>query len=115
MGKPLNERLRQGHAALARHGDFWYPVRLIHKEDNTDNWRVKWWRGCDFKEAGIEPGSVTTVPLLNVVDCLWQDRVGRRKIRVRISIIYEKLTYISYTCSLAAGPTQARFLHLKTY
>lgn len=86
MGKPLDVRLRRGTGALARHGNFWYPVRLIHKEEDGNHWRVKWWRGCNFKIPGIEPGSVTTVPSVDLVDSLWQDQVARRKTRVRIFV-----------------------------
>ena len=29
---PLNYLNRPGWAALVHHGDFWYPVRVVHKE-----------------------------------------------------------------------------------
>lgn len=50
---------------------------------SDDSWRVKWWKYCSFTEADIDPGATTTVQLCDLVDCLWQDRVGRRKIKVK--------------------------------
>ncbi|KAF9470273.1 hypothetical protein BDN70DRAFT_939859, partial [Pholiota conissans] len=78
---PLADRLIRGCGALARHGLFWYPVRLIHTSDGT-TWRVRWWIGCQFEDAEIQPGSITTVSFSDLVDSLWQDRHGRRKIRL---------------------------------
>jgi hypothetical protein len=84
--KPLKVRLRRGRGALARHGDFWYPVRVIHIEINqfrkTTQWKVRWWRGNQFASPGITPDTTTMVPEGDIVDSLWGDRTGRRSIRV---------------------------------
>ncbi|KAF8956009.1 hypothetical protein BDZ97DRAFT_1764147 [Flammula alnicola] len=81
VNRPLKDRLRRGTGALARRGVFWYPVRIIHVEDGS-KWRVRWWRECNFAEPGIDRGSVTTVGVDDIVDSLWLDRTGRRKIRL---------------------------------
>ena len=72
-----------GRAALARHGTFWYPIRLICALPNGA-WRVQWWRGCNFATPGVEPNTVTDVLKSDVVDSLWMDRMGRRNIRVSV-------------------------------
>ncbi|KAF9552882.1 hypothetical protein CPC08DRAFT_767975 [Agrocybe pediades] len=79
--KPLAKRLRAGRGALARIGDFWYPVRLIEKSDSC--WRVQWWRGNMFEPGVLEtPGAASEVNHANLVDSLWMDRSARRKIRL---------------------------------
>ncbi|KAG6893479.1 hypothetical protein C0992_009816, partial [Termitomyces sp. T32_za158] len=80
--KPLSERLLPGCGALARHGDFWYPVHLIQVHKPQQLWCVRWWRGCAFENAEIVPGSVTEVKFQDIVDSLWQDLSGRRRIRL---------------------------------
>jgi len=84
--KPLTQRLRRGRGALARHGEFWYPVCVIHHE-GCQQWRVCWFRTCEFAVPGIIPGTVTTVAECDIVDSLWNDRTARRKIRVSQSCI----------------------------
>ncbi|KDR66699.1 hypothetical protein GALMADRAFT_80570 [Galerina marginata CBS 339.88] len=79
--KTLLQRLRRGRGALARHGEFWYPVRVIHRESNQE-WRVRWWRACEFTAAGVIPDTITTVAEDDIVDSLWNDSMGRRKIRL---------------------------------
>jgi len=83
---------RAGRGALARNGEFWYPIRLIQYLEADKSWLVRWWRGCSFEPDSsgmvtIAPGSTSTVPELDIVDSLWGDRVGRRKIRVSTHII----------------------------
>jgi hypothetical protein len=111
MKKPLKERLVRGRGALARHGDFWYPVRVISTEDGED-WRVRWWMGCTFKEPGIDPGSITIVPVANLIDSLWQDRAGRRNIRASCIESPTKSVLTSYDSS-DAGYMQIRDQRLK--
>ncbi|KAF8075742.1 hypothetical protein FPV67DRAFT_1648897 [Lyophyllum atratum] len=82
MGRPLKERLRSGRGALARHGDYWYPVRLIQLEKDSKSWRVRWWRENIFELEGIVPDSFTVVRLEDLVDSLWLDHNERRKIRL---------------------------------
>lgn len=84
--KPLAQRLRRGRGALAQHGEFWYPVRVIHHKGGQQ-WRVCWFRTCEFTLPGIMPGTVTTVAERDIVDSLWNDRTARRKIRVSQSCI----------------------------
>ena len=78
---------RPGRGGLARIGEFWYPVRLIESHAD-EKWLVRWWRGCSFDPDNtgtvtVAPGSITAVPEDDIVDSLWGDRGGRRKIRVR--------------------------------
>jgi hypothetical protein len=81
--RPLSEHLLRGRGALVRHGEFWYPVRVIHREnDSPGRWKVRWWRGCDFASPGITPDTTTIVTMGDIVDSLWRDRSGRRAIRV---------------------------------
>ncbi|KAF8351863.1 hypothetical protein F5887DRAFT_861192, partial [Amanita rubescens] len=85
---PLKDRVRAGTGALARHGTFWYPVRLIQlvagvgRQKNILRWKVRWWRGCKFDSRGIKHGSTTVVSLDNIVDSLWLDQKRRREIRL---------------------------------
>ena len=113
MKKPLHERLmyvincvwtmyiywhnspvRRGCGALARWGEYWYPIRLIQKTSH-DSWRVKWWRYCTFTGTDTGPGTITIVKLCDLVDCLWQDRMERRKIKVRTRIIESETSWSS--------------------
>ncbi|KIJ93842.1 hypothetical protein K443DRAFT_111442, partial [Laccaria amethystina LaAM-08-1] len=71
---------RSGCGTLAQHGDYWYPVRLIQPNEKRTIWEVRWWRYCEFSSTGVEPNSVTSVELKSIVDALWNDRTGRRKI-----------------------------------
>jgi hypothetical protein len=83
---------RAGRGALARYGDFWYPVRLIKYLEPSKKWRIRWWRECSFDMpvVGIASGSELLMPVLiderDVVDSLWGNAKARRKIRVRHSI-----------------------------
>ncbi|KAG6904433.1 hypothetical protein DXG01_009991, partial [Tephrocybe rancida] len=72
-----------GTGALGRHGDFWYPVRLIQATDKSQtSWTVRWWRGCLFATPGLEPDSITTLEIRDIVDSLWMDRTARRQVRL---------------------------------
>jgi len=80
---------RPGRGGLARIEEFWFPVRLIEYHEAHKEWLVCWWRGCLFDPdisgtVAVIPGSITAVPEDDIVDSLWGDRGGRRKIRVRI-------------------------------
>lgn len=72
--------IRPGQGALARHEDFWYPVRLIRKVSNT--WIVQWWRENIYAAEGLRPGQVSTIHMKDITDSMWMDRGGRRIIRV---------------------------------
>lgn len=75
---------RPGKGALAKHGDFWYPVKLIEYLKGGQQWRIRWWRGCKFQEPGYDPGSISDIPADIVVDSLWRNCRERRSIRVHI-------------------------------
>jgi hypothetical protein len=77
----FNHLNRPGRGALVRRGEFWYPARVIQRE-GLKYWRVRWWRECQFAEDGIEPGSLASVSIDDIVDSLWLKRAERRKIRV---------------------------------
>ncbi|KIM36004.1 hypothetical protein M413DRAFT_14221 [Hebeloma cylindrosporum] len=81
MNKRLEDRLRPGRAGLVRCSSFWYPVRVIQRE-GPKTWRVRWWRGCQFVDGGIEPGSLASISMDDIVDSLWLKRAERRKIRL---------------------------------
>ncbi|KAG1770555.1 hypothetical protein EV702DRAFT_977910, partial [Suillus placidus] len=68
-----------GKGALARHGKFWYPVRLVQFHRETDAWQVRWWRGCRFP-ADRPVDFQSLVQTTDLVDELWQDRAGRHAI-----------------------------------
>ncbi|KAF8964488.1 hypothetical protein BDZ97DRAFT_1918921 [Flammula alnicola] len=78
--KPLSDRLWSGRGALARHGDYWYPVRLIMREN--DGWIVRWWRHNLFLDNTISPDEISLVAFPDLVDSLWGDTEGRRRIRL---------------------------------
>ncbi|KAG6822580.1 hypothetical protein H0H92_013284, partial [Tricholoma furcatifolium] len=65
-----------GTGALAQHGVFWYPVRLIQEIDNKARWRVRWWRGNVFEAPGTQPDTVATVPVSGLIDALGGDRTN---------------------------------------
>ncbi|KAJ7436921.1 hypothetical protein FB451DRAFT_1061373, partial [Mycena latifolia] len=66
-----------GKGALARHGMYWYPVRLILKE--PDGWTVKWWRHNHFHQQTPPPDKV---PEPDLRDELWANAPARRRIRL---------------------------------
>ncbi|KAH7907135.1 hypothetical protein BJ138DRAFT_1215655, partial [Hygrophoropsis aurantiaca] len=84
---PLEKRLLAGKGALARHGKYYYPVRLIQRQLLTDasgrplpgTWKVAWWYGCKFGNSG-KPGDI--VDEKDLVDELWHDSKRRREIRL---------------------------------
>ncbi|KAF9547111.1 hypothetical protein CPC08DRAFT_648853 [Agrocybe pediades] len=74
---------RAGRGALARLGEFWYPVRLIKQEGSA--WRVQYWRENHYKDWRLlasTPRRICLVDIEDLVDSLWNDRAGRRKIRL---------------------------------
>ncbi|KAF9533317.1 hypothetical protein CPB83DRAFT_903260 [Crepidotus variabilis] len=82
MNRPLHERLIPGRGALARDGDFWYPVRLIQYDEELNRWTIKWWRGCNFGGFGSFPGKVESIEDFYLVDSLWGERYSRRSTRL---------------------------------
>ena len=72
-----------GRGALARHGDFWYPVRLIQRVD--EDWWVQWWRETYFTSTSVVAGGVSLVESTDIVDSLWLNCASRRTIRVGTS------------------------------
>jgi hypothetical protein len=94
-------------AALARHGNFWYPVRLINRViiEEEPYWHVKWWPLSTF--ANSIPTGAQWISLLsqdNIVDELWNRREERRLIRVCPSSLrrYHLLIYIYEAGTLAS-------------
>jgi len=84
---------RSGRGALAHVGDSWYPVRLIQYKEAERTWLVRWWRGCFIEPLGSTvPGSITAISESDVVDSLWGDRMGRRKVRVCYSFLLDTRT-----------------------
>ncbi|KAF9039799.1 hypothetical protein BJ165DRAFT_1351680 [Panaeolus papilionaceus] len=73
--------LRPGRGALARHGEYFYPVRLIQKVSMT-RWTVRWWRGNCFVAASVQAGEVSVVNEEDLIDSLWLDRARRREVRL---------------------------------
>ena len=63
---------RVGRGALARIGNFWYPIRLIQYKEKEKVWLVRWWRGCSFEapESLALVGSITAVSESDIVDSL---------------------------------------------
>ncbi|EIW84332.1 hypothetical protein CONPUDRAFT_142660 [Coniophora puteana RWD-64-598 SS2] len=82
---PLAKRLKPGIGALARHGKYYYPVRLlrrVYSGDGTVAWKVKWWRRCLFSTRCSPPQYELPIPEQDVVDALWHDWKTRRMIRL---------------------------------
>ncbi|KAJ6457808.1 hypothetical protein C8R47DRAFT_1203316 [Mycena vitilis] len=73
----LSKRLISGKGALARHGEYWYPVRLIVKR--SDGWEVQWWRGNQYSEPMPPPSKISDD---NLRDELWANADARRKIKL---------------------------------
>ncbi|KAJ7166933.1 hypothetical protein C8R46DRAFT_899417, partial [Mycena filopes] len=69
--------LLAGKGALARHGIYWYPVRLISKA--SDGWVVSWWRGNQFY---LQPPPANTVAETDLRDELWANAAARRQLRL---------------------------------
>ncbi|KAJ7312270.1 hypothetical protein DFH08DRAFT_822304 [Mycena albidolilacea] len=49
----LQKRLDAGKGSLARHGNYWYPVRLVMKAKS--GWTVAWWRGNEYDDPSPPP------------------------------------------------------------
>ncbi|KAJ7572400.1 hypothetical protein C8J56DRAFT_1068918 [Mycena floridula] len=81
---PLRDRLYPGKGVLARNGTFSYPVRLIQYFEDTDEWELVWWWGCEFHRTSTfgSPGGRSRVSTKCIVDELWGDLSGRRNIRL---------------------------------
>ncbi|KAJ7441031.1 hypothetical protein B0H11DRAFT_2351326 [Mycena galericulata] len=78
----LAKRLLPGKGALARHGKYWYPVRLLFKKPG--GWMVKWWRGNRFIDPQAPPSKVADSDLR---DELWANPGARRQICVSFFIM----------------------------
>ena len=76
----LNSHLviRAGKGALARHGDYWYPVRLLQRMDGN-HWQVARWRGNRYVDI---QDAAALVKEEDLVDELQGDFEARRRIRV---------------------------------
>ncbi|KAJ7283955.1 hypothetical protein C8J57DRAFT_749943 [Mycena rebaudengoi] len=71
-----------GRGALARHGKYWYPVRLLARSSFSAGWRVQWWHGCEFSKSSLPPTADALVSESCLVDALWKNQGERRKIRL---------------------------------
>ncbi|KAJ3553953.1 hypothetical protein NP233_g12527 [Leucocoprinus birnbaumii] len=79
----LSDRLRAGITVPVQAEVFWYPARLLPYDSKKKAWTVKWWRGCCFEQdSGRKPGEITIESEEQIVDSLWGDVHGRRKIRL---------------------------------
>ena len=81
---------RPAKGVLVRFGNFWYPGRMLQREQNTpfSQWRVRMWRASTYADTDETPqGSDVIVPEDRIVDELWHDRPTRRQIRVSDSTI----------------------------
>ncbi|KAG1853086.1 hypothetical protein F4604DRAFT_1660333 [Suillus subluteus] len=77
----LSTMIRPGKGALARHGKYWYPVRIKSRQQVGGKalFTVKWWRHCSFKPDTQPPVEVGEEDL---VDALYGDCKRRRMIRL---------------------------------
>ncbi|KAJ7366156.1 hypothetical protein DFH08DRAFT_678760 [Mycena albidolilacea] len=66
-----------GKGSLARHGNYWYPVRLVMKAKS--GWTVAWWCGNEYDDPSPPP---TLVLDSDLRDELWADTQKRRQIRL---------------------------------
>lgn len=58
---------------------YYYPGRLISLDEHTLTWTIQMWRGIENELANK---ILHDVPVSNIVDGLWKDDKGRRKIQV---------------------------------
>lgn len=96
--------------ALAKHGKYHYPVRLLKKEAGSKGWRVRFWWGCKFKTGDPRPNPQALVPESDLVDALYGDTTARRNIRVsilpRLALMPHVLINTAgqvHTCSRGSG------------
>ena len=76
---------RPAKGVLVRHGNFYYPARLLQLERKYPErqWRVQMWRMCKYEPGEDAPRDLeVTIPESRIVDELWRERDERRKIRV---------------------------------
>ncbi|KAH6912506.1 hypothetical protein BKA70DRAFT_1183636 [Coprinopsis sp. MPI-PUGE-AT-0042] len=80
--KPLEKRLTVGKGALAKHGKYWYPVRVLDIVQLGPGifYQVRWWRYCHFVDN--LPPQQDLISIDELVDELWLDKAGRRLIRL---------------------------------
>lgn len=87
---------------MARHGAFWYPVRLLKKttKDERPVWRLRWWRLCQFIDPDAPSSSESVLSESDIVDELWNEPERRRNIRVRFSktITYSTIQLTTRKC-----------------
>ena len=96
---------RPGIGVLVRHGAFWYPARLLLSigRQTHRQWRVRFWRGCDFVKPPPESWEMT-IEEEDIRDELWGDREARRQIRVRTYLVsFSISTMFTLNHSLDAG------------
>ncbi|KAF7334732.1 hypothetical protein MSAN_02371500 [Mycena sanguinolenta] len=77
-----NPNLKEGMGALAKHGKFYYPVRLLFRNKKQNAWRVAFWRECEFPTTEGPPDPDHLVPTNDLVDSLYGNQIGRRAIRL---------------------------------
>ncbi|KAH6880960.1 hypothetical protein BKA70DRAFT_1411486 [Coprinopsis sp. MPI-PUGE-AT-0042] len=80
--EPLEKRLTVGKGALAKHGKYWYPVRVLDIVQLGPGifYQVRWWRYCHFVDN--LPPQQDLISIDELVDELWLDKAGRRLIRL---------------------------------
>jgi len=64
---------------------YYYPGCLISWDEHSLTWTIQMWRGIQNELANK---ILHDVPVSNIVDGLWQDDKGRRKIRVCSTLIH---------------------------
>ncbi|KAF9072159.1 hypothetical protein BDP27DRAFT_1418301 [Rhodocollybia butyracea] len=76
----VEKRLFAGKGVLVKHSnEFYYPGRLIYWDKNAKHGSVEMWRGIQNDLAGT---IIEKIPVKNIVDGLWMDEKGRRKIQL---------------------------------
>lgn len=71
-----------GMGALGKHGDYWYPVRLLNPRGLSDGraeWVVEWWRQNRYATSEAVP---LTLPLDRLEDSCFGNAKRHRQIRI---------------------------------
>ena len=70
-----------GKGVLVKIGPcYYYPGHLIFQDPDTKQWTVEMWRKIYNEKAG----KIQHVDVSEIVDGLWQDEQGRRRIQVKL-------------------------------
>ncbi|KAF9060861.1 hypothetical protein BDP27DRAFT_1429567 [Rhodocollybia butyracea] len=76
----VEKRLFAGKGVLVKHSNnFYYPGRMIYWDNHAKHGSVEMWRGIQNDLAGT---IIEKIPVKNIVDGLWMDQKGRRKIQL---------------------------------